>query len=102
MYETASIFTYYFKPYFKQYPLQFSRENSSKLLDAFILAYDAMYIDAKAYETDYIILNMESFYFIDTTHEDREKYIYFNFILVIFFKYLFKVYKIISIFIDNK
>ncbi|MFW2491732.1 hypothetical protein ACN077_24720 [Clostridium chromiireducens] len=56
-------------------PFNLSRQNPPRLLDAFILAYDAMYIDARAYETDYIILDMESFYFKDTTHEDREKMI---------------------------
>lgn len=44
-----------------------SRQNPPKLLDAFILAYDEMYIDAKAYETNFIILDMESFYFKNTT-----------------------------------
>lgn len=54
-------------------PFNLSKQTPPKIIDAFILAYDAMYIDAKAYKTDYIILDMESFYFIDTTHEDRDK-----------------------------
>lgn len=54
-------------------PSNLSRQNPPNLIDAFILAYDAMYTDDKDHDKDYIILDMESLYFTDTTHEDREK-----------------------------
>ena len=54
-------------------PSNLSRQNPPNLIDAFILAYDAMYTDDKDHNKDYIILDMESLYFTDTTHEDREK-----------------------------
>lgn len=54
-------------------PSNLSRQNPPNLIDAFILAYDAMYTDDKYHNKDYIILDMESLYFTDTTHEDREK-----------------------------
>ena len=46
-----------------------------KIIDAFQLAYDAMYNGDNAPKKDFIILDMESFYFLDTTYEDRMKLI---------------------------
>lgn len=51
-----------------------------RIIDAFILAYDEMYKGDKGLSSrKYIILDMESLYFTDTTYEEREKAIqYFN------------------------
>ncbi|GFZ31969.1 hypothetical protein CSC2_24950 [Clostridium zeae] len=51
-----------------------------RIIDAFILAYDEMYKgDSGLSSKKYIILDMESLYFTDTTYEEREKAIqYFN------------------------
>jgi hypothetical protein len=43
------------------------------LIDAYILAYDAMYNGDKEPKKDFIILDMESSYFVDTTYEERQK-----------------------------
>lgn len=51
-------------------------ENISPIIiDAYILAYDAMYNESENFEVDYIILDMESYFFSDTSYEDREKMI---------------------------
>lgn len=44
-----------------------------RIIDAYILAYDAMYSGDKEPPRDFIILDMESIYFTDTTYVDREK-----------------------------
>ncbi|GFP74831.1 hypothetical protein [Clostridium fungisolvens] len=45
-----------------------------RIIDAFILAYDEMYKgDSGLSSKKYIILDMESLYFTDTTYEEREK-----------------------------
>lgn len=50
-----------------------------KIIDAYILAYDAMYSQSNNSKLDYIILDMSSYFFADTTYNDREKMInYFN------------------------
>ena len=45
----------------------------AKPIDAFILAYDAMYNAPENFKTDYLILDMESLDFAETTPEDRKK-----------------------------
>ena len=47
----------------------------AKPIDAFILAYDAMYNAPENFKTDYLILDMESLVFAETTPEDRKKMI---------------------------
>ena len=50
-----------------------------KLIDAYILAYETMYTANTEPPKDYIILDMESIHFTDTTYEERESAIqYFN------------------------
>lgn len=54
--------------------------DNPRIIDAFIIAYDAMYsYNIMSYEKkdtkEYIILDMESSYFVDTTYEDRQKMI---------------------------
>ena len=49
------------------------QEKIPPFIDAIILAYDAMYIGDKEEGRDFIILDMESVYFTDTTYEEREK-----------------------------
>ncbi|GKX66564.1 hypothetical protein [Inconstantimicrobium mannanitabidum] len=44
-------------------------------IDAIILAYDTMHTADKDQLRDYIILDMESIYFTDTTYEERKKVI---------------------------
>lgn len=44
-----------------------------RLIDLFIMAYDIMYKDTTDLPDDYIILDLESTEFIDTTYEDRQK-----------------------------
>lgn len=44
-----------------------------KIIDAYILAYDAMYSQSNNPKLDYIILDMSSYFFADTTYKDREK-----------------------------
>lgn len=56
------------------------RQENPRIIDAFIIAYDAMYTyDIMNYEIEdtkeYIILDMESSYFSDTTYDDRQKMI---------------------------
>lgn len=46
--------------------------NHPRIIEAIILAYDTMYNADKSDNRDYIILDMESIYFTDTTYEDRE------------------------------
>lgn len=46
--------------------------NHPRIIDAYILAYDTIYNADKEESKDYIILDMESIYFTDTTYEDRE------------------------------
>lgn len=46
--------------------------NYPRIIDAFILAYDTMYNADKGEDKEYIILDMESIYFTDTTQEERE------------------------------
>lgn len=46
-----------------------------KPIDTFILAYDAMYNAPEDFKTDYLILDMESLDFAETTPEDRKKMI---------------------------
>ncbi len=48
---------------------------SPRIIDAYILAYDAMYSQSENFEAGYIILDMESYFFADTSYEDREKMI---------------------------
>lgn len=49
------------------------------LIDAIILAYDAMYIGDAEPRKDFIILDLESQYFVDTNYEERQKVIeHFN------------------------
>lgn len=49
------------------------------LIDAYILAYDAIYNGDNEPKKDFIILDMESNYFVDTTYEERQKVIdHFN------------------------
>ncbi|WP_238903194.1 hypothetical protein [Clostridium sp. YIM B02506] len=55
-------------------PVKVSRENEGMgIIEPLILAYDAMYTGNKDPEKDYIILDMESLFFTDTTVEDRQK-----------------------------
>lgn len=42
-----------------------------RIIDAYILAYDAIYNQPENFKVDYIILDMESYFFADTTYEDR-------------------------------
>ncbi|WP_066889428.1 hypothetical protein [Clostridium nigeriense] len=50
-----------------------------KIIDAYILAYDSMYSQSDNLKIDYIILDMESHFFSDTSYEDRQKMInHFN------------------------
>ncbi len=50
-----------------------------RIIDAYILAYDAIYNQPENFKVDYIILDMESYFFADTTYEDRQKMInHFN------------------------
>lgn len=52
---------------------------SPPLIDAYILAYDAMYNGDNAPKKDFIILDIESNYFENTTYEERQKVInHFN------------------------
>lgn len=44
-----------------------------KPIDAFILAYDAMYNAPEDFKKEYLILDMESLDFAETTPEDRKK-----------------------------
>lgn len=44
-----------------------------RIIDAFILAYDAMYKAPEDFHEDYIILDMESSDFSETTYEDRKE-----------------------------
>lgn len=50
-------------------------KDNPRIIDAFILAYDSMYTYDNKNQKDYIILDMESSYFAETTYEDREKMI---------------------------
>jgi hypothetical protein len=43
------------------------------LIDAYILAYDAIYNGDNQPKKNFIILDMESNYFVDTTYEERQK-----------------------------
>ncbi|MGL5085703.1 MAG: hypothetical protein ACRC68_08320, partial [Clostridium sp.] len=43
-----------------------------KIIDAFKLAYDSIYTADIFFDREYIILDMESIYFVDTTYEERE------------------------------
>ncbi|SCK04432.1 Uncharacterised protein [uncultured Clostridium sp.] len=52
-----------------------TKDNYPKLIDAFELAYDAIYNGDNGPEKDFIILDMESFYFLDTTYEEKMKLI---------------------------
>lgn len=45
------------------------------LIDAYILAYDAIYNMDTEPQKDFIILDMESNYFVDTSYEERQKVI---------------------------
>jgi len=55
-------------------PFKVSRQNEGMgIIEPLILAYDAMYTGNKEPEKDYIILDMESLFFTDTTVEDRQK-----------------------------
>lgn len=45
------------------------------LIDAYILAYDAMYNGDSEPKKHFIILDMESNYFVDTSYEERQKVI---------------------------
>lgn len=56
------------------------KQERPRIIDAFIIAYDTMYsYDITSYAKkdtkEYIILDMESSYFADTTYEDRQKMI---------------------------
>ncbi|WP_160673401.1 hypothetical protein [Clostridium sp. C8-1-8] len=65
---SITIATSYFIPDISQ------RNTNPRIIDAFILAYDAMYSEDKDLSHhNNIILDMESVYFTDTTHEEREK-----------------------------
>lgn len=48
-------------------------EEIPEIIDAFTLAYDAMYTQSENFDKDYIILDMESYGFTSTTHEERQK-----------------------------
>lgn len=48
-------------------------EPHPRIIDAFILAYDAMYKAPDNFNKDYIILDMDSSDFAETTYEDRKK-----------------------------
>lgn len=52
---------------------QSTEEAFPPLIDAYILAYDAMYNGDKEPKKDFVILDMESSYFVDTTYEERQK-----------------------------
>ncbi|WP_315114549.1 hypothetical protein [Clostridium intestinale] len=55
-------------------PVKVSRQNEGiGIIEPLILAYDAMYTGNKEPDKDYIILDMESLFFTDTTVEDRQK-----------------------------
>lgn len=43
-----------------------------KIIDAFTLAYDAIYTQPENFDKDYIILDMESYDFTSTTYEERQ------------------------------
>lgn len=47
-------------------------EITPRPIDAFILAYDAMYNAPEDFKTEYLILDMESLDFAETTPEDRK------------------------------
>lgn len=52
---------------------------SPPLIDAYILAYDAIYNGDSEPKKDFIILDMESNYFVDTNYEERQKLVeHFN------------------------
>lgn len=46
---------------------------SPRIIDAITLAYHAMYTKTKNHTEDYIILDIESIYFVDTTFEERSE-----------------------------
>ncbi|MFU7517711.1 hypothetical protein [Clostridium sp. HCS.1] len=48
---------------------------SPRIIDAYILVYDSIYNQPESIKGDYIILDMESYFFADTTYEDRQKMI---------------------------
>lgn len=48
---------------------------SPRIIDAYILVYDSIYNQPEIIKGDYIILDMESYFFADTTYEDRQKMI---------------------------
>lgn len=55
-------------------PVKVLRQNEGMgIIEPLILAYDAMYTGNKDPEKDYIILDMESLFFTDTTVEYRQK-----------------------------
>ncbi|MGL5381534.1 hypothetical protein, partial [Clostridium sp.] len=57
----------------------FNFNTSPPLIDAYILAYDAMYNRDNQTKKDFIILDMESNFFENTTYEERQKVIeHFN------------------------
>ncbi|MGL4106681.1 hypothetical protein [Clostridium sp. LP20] len=49
------------------------KDKRPPFIEAIILAYDAMYTGDKEEYKDFIILDMESVYFVDTTYEERGK-----------------------------
>lgn len=55
-------------------PWNIHREDGTdRMINAFIMAYDEMYKGFTDLPDDYIILDLESIHFIDTTYEDRQK-----------------------------
>ncbi|MFU7517816.1 hypothetical protein, partial [Clostridium sp. HCS.1] len=46
-----------------------------RIIDAYILVYDSIYNQPESIKGDYIILDMESYFFAETTYEDRQKMI---------------------------
>lgn len=61
-------------------PVNIPNERKNTMIDAYIAVYDAMYNDKDLSEgTDYIILDMESYEWIDFSYEDKQKVIeHFN------------------------
>ena len=45
--------------------------NNQRPIDIFTEVYDAIYNAEEKFNTEYIILDMESIYFIDTIYEER-------------------------------
>lgn len=57
-------------------PINLNDVKSPKIIDALIQSYDAMYnggIKSSNYNKDYIVLDMESLVWVDTTYDERQK-----------------------------